>query len=64
MTDVGDGFDGVQFDMLRSDSSHWESQQHNDSVTNIVKLSPSQSHQHNVITHIILAFMLDHEIVY
>ena len=49
---VGDVLCWWQFrhigDRTREDTSH----QHKDTITKILKLSPSQSHQHNVVTNI------------
>ena len=53
---------GDWFDMLMTDSLHWKSHQHdeknyqhNDYVTNFIKMSPSLSHQHKAITNMIVA---------
>ena len=66
--DVGDKYVGDNFEMLVTDLRFWwrikyiknhqhneNSRQHNNSVTNILNLSPSLSHKHNAVTNIIIA---------
>ena len=55
-TDVGDKFEMLVtdfFTFLQKRHQHSEqSRQHNDSDTNILRLSLSRSHQHHVVTNI------------
>ena len=50
----------TDFRTWQQNSLHRKSRQHNDSATNILKVQPSYSHRHNVVTDIIVAVLRLH----